>query len=86
MLHAPESDAQVTHRFGRTFTVVEIMTSIALLVLALLAAQAALRGRARRRAAQLIRPADEWTSEDTQRWLDLIEPFPLHEAPETFNS
>jgi len=55
------------------------MTTIALLVLALACAQTALRGRARRRASKLMRPADEWTADDTQRWLDLIEPFPLHE-------
>jgi hypothetical protein len=32
---------------------------------------------ARRAAARMMRPADEWDAEDTDRWLALIEPFPL---------
>lgn len=54
------------------------MTTLAILVLAVATTQALLRGRARRRAALLIRPADQWTDEDTRRWLELIKPFPLH--------
>jgi hypothetical protein len=33
--------------------------------------------RARRLAACRTRPADEWDAEDVDRWLALIEPFPL---------
>ena len=33
--------------------------------------------RARRDAARLMRPAEEWDGEDVDRWLALIEPFPL---------
>jgi len=54
------------------------MTTIAILVLAVLTTQAALRGRARRRAALMMRPAAQWTDSDTRHWLSLIEPFPLH--------
>jgi len=54
------------------------MATITTLVLAMLTAQAALRGRARRKAASMMRPADEWTEADTRHWLALIEPFPLH--------
>jgi hypothetical protein len=32
---------------------------------------------ARRTAARMMRPAEEWDAEDTERWLALIEPFPL---------
>ena len=39
--------------------------------------------RARRDATRLMRPADEWDGEDVDRWLALIEPFPLrHPAPD----
>ena len=59
------------------------MTTLAFLTLTLMAAQLALKGRARRRATCLLRPADEWTGEDVRRWLALIEPFPLgNEEPE----
>ena len=54
------------------------MTTIAILVLSVLAAHAVLRGRTRRRAAFMMRPAALWTDDDTQHWLSLIEPFPLH--------
>ena len=53
------------------------MTTLAILVLAVLTAQAAYRGQARRRAARVMRSADEWTEADIVRWLELIEPFPL---------
>ena len=32
---------------------------------------------ARRQGSRWMRPADEWTADDVDRWLDLIEPFPL---------
>jgi len=55
------------------------MTTLAILVLAVLTAQTLLRGRAQRHAALLIRPAEQWTDADTRRWLELIQPFPLHQ-------
>ena len=59
------------------------MTTLAILILALMATQLALKGRARRRATRLLRPAELWTGEDVRRWLELIEPFPLgNEEPE----
>lgn len=59
------------------------MTTLAVLILALMAAQLALKGRARIRATRNLRPADQWTGEDVRRWLELIEPFPLGaEEPE----
>ena len=59
------------------------MTTLAVLILTLMAAQLALKGRARRRAARNLRPADQWTGEDVRHWLALIEPFPLgHEERE----
>ena len=54
------------------------MATITILVLSVLTAQAALRGRARRCAALMMRPADQWTDADTRHWLGLIQPFPLH--------
>ena len=32
---------------------------------------------ARRQGCPTLRPADEWTADDVDYWLDLIEPFPL---------
>ena len=58
------------------------MTMLATLVLSVLTAQLLLRGRARRRAARMMRPADQWTAADTEHWLGLIEPFPLHAETE----
>ena len=59
------------------------MTTLAVLILALMTAQAALKGRARVRARRNLRPAAEWTGKDVRKWLDLIEPFPLGtEEPE----
>lgn len=34
-------------------------------------------GRRARRDAARLKPADEWDGEDVDRWLALIEPFPL---------
>lgn len=31
--------------------------------------------------ARLMRPAEEWEPEDVDRWLELIEPFPLAPDP-----
>ena len=36
---------------------------------------------ARRSVSRMMRPAEEWEPEDVDRWLDLIEPFPLHRGP-----
>lgn len=59
------------------------MSTLAVLILALMAVQLGLRSRARLRARRSLRPADEWTGEDVRRWLELIEPFPLgREEPE----
>jgi hypothetical protein len=59
------------------------MTTLAVLILSLMAVQLGLRGRARLRARRNLRPAAEWTGEDVRRWLELIEPFPLgREEPE----
>ena len=32
---------------------------------------------AQRQGFCVTRPADEWTADDVDHWLDLIEPFPL---------
>ena len=54
------------------------MTVLLTMALLLLAVQAYSRRLARRSDhRQLMRPADEWDAEDVDRWLDLIEPFPL---------
>jgi hypothetical protein len=49
---------------------------LAFLALLLLAHVACAR-LARRAAGRLMRPADELEAEDVDRWLELIEPFPL---------
>jgi hypothetical protein len=53
------------------------MTTLLLLTAALLLGQWLSGRRARRDATRLMRPADEWEAEDLDRWLALIEPFPL---------
>jgi len=53
------------------------MLTILLLTVAILLGQWILNRRARREATHLMRPADEWDAEDVDRWLALIEPFPL---------
>jgi hypothetical protein len=53
------------------------VTTLLLLTVAVLLGQWLLGRRARRDAAHLMRPADEWDAEDVDRWLALIEPFPL---------
>jgi len=53
------------------------MMTLLLLAAALLAGQWLCGRRARRDATRLMRPADEWDAEDVDRWLALIEPFPL---------
>jgi len=47
------------------------------LLAALLAAQSALQGRARAHVQRMMRSGDEWDPGDLDRWLALIEPFPL---------
>lgn len=57
------------------------MTVLLTLVALLLAAQVYCRRLARRAdETRLMRPADEWDGEDVDRWLALIEPFPLPET------
>jgi hypothetical protein len=46
---------------------------------ALLAAQVLCARAARRRMAWMMRPAEQWESDDVDRWLALIETFPLGE-------
>lgn len=53
------------------------MTALLLLTVAALLGQWILGRRARRDATHLMRPADEWDEADVDRWLALIEPFPL---------
>ncbi len=53
------------------------MTALLLLVTALVLAQWLFGRRARRDTARLMKPAEEWDAEDVDRWLALIEPFPL---------
>lgn len=53
------------------------MSTLLLLTVALLLGQWAIRRRARKDAARLMRPAHEWDESDVDRWLALIEPFPL---------
>lgn len=55
------------------------MTVLAILLAALTLAQLWFGVRARRVAARLMRPPEEWEDEDLDRWLALIEPFPLPE-------
>jgi hypothetical protein len=56
------------------------VTTILGLSAALVLAQWLLGRRARRDAARLLKPADEWDDEDVARWLARIEPFPLPES------
>ena len=53
------------------------MTTLLLLTVAIGLGQWLFSRRARREAAHLMRPFDEWDGEDVDRWLALIEPFPL---------
>ena len=55
------------------------MHALALLLLlaALAAGHAGCMVRARRKASRLMRPAADLEPEDVDRWLSLIEPFPL---------
>jgi hypothetical protein len=53
------------------------VTTLLGLSAALVLAQWLLGRRARRDAARLLKPADEWEDADVDRWLALIEPFPL---------
>ena len=49
------------------------------LVATLLLMQWACARLARRSASRMMRPADDWEPEDIDRWLALIEPFPLED-------
>ena len=53
------------------------MTTFGTLILSLILVTLLARKRTRREEARLMRPADEWSAEDLDCWLDLIEPFPL---------
>ncbi|MEE8107084.1 MAG: hypothetical protein V3T86_16235 [Planctomycetota bacterium] len=53
------------------------MTTLGTLILSLILVTLAARKRPRHEEARLMRPADEWSAEDLDCWLDLIEPFPL---------
>jgi len=56
------------------------MTALLTFLALLLLAHVACVRLARRTAGRLMRPADELEAEDVDRWLELIEPFPLGEA------
>jgi hypothetical protein len=53
------------------------VTTLLLLTVATFLGQWILGRRARRDATHLMRPADQWDEADVDRWLALIEPFPL---------
>ena len=53
------------------------MTTLLGLTVAALLAQWHFGRRARRDALRHFKPAEEWDAEDVDRWLALIEPFPL---------
>jgi hypothetical protein len=53
------------------------MTTLLLLTAALLFGQWVCGRLARKADSRMMRPAEEWESEDVDRWLGLIEPFPL---------
>jgi len=53
------------------------MQTLLILISALLCAHAWCVRRARRADARLMRPADDLTPEDLDRWLELIEPCEL---------
>ena len=56
------------------------MMTLLLLLSVLLLAQACCLRRTRRTDARLMRPADDLTPEDVDRWLELIEPCGLRDA------
>ena len=59
------------------------MAHLIVVFAALLPAHALCVRWARRRRARLMRPAELWDGDDVDRWLALIEPFPLGRgAPE----
>ena len=56
------------------------MTTLLILAAALVLLSALCARRARRGYARMMRHPDHWDGEDVERWLDLIEPFPLPDA------
>ena len=55
------------------------MVLIAVLIAVLLLLQWRFGRLARKSQSRMMGPGDEWEPEDVDRWLDLIEPFPLPE-------
>ncbi|MGH7163839.1 MAG: hypothetical protein ACREID_10185 [Planctomycetota bacterium] len=53
------------------------MTTLFLIAAGLVLAQLASLRRARGDVTRLMRPAEDWDGQDVDRWLALIEPFPL---------
>lgn len=57
------------------------MLTLLLLIAALLIGQWVCGRLANRKVARMMRPADDWDVGDVDRWLALIEPFPLRNSP-----
>jgi hypothetical protein len=57
------------------------MFTLLILIGALLLGQWLCGRLARRKVARMMRPADDWDVGDVDRWLALIEPFPLRDSP-----
>jgi hypothetical protein len=57
------------------------MLTLLILIGALLLGQWICGRLARRKVARMMRPADDWDGGDVDRWLALIEPFPLGNSP-----
>jgi len=53
------------------------MNTLLTLIAVLSLAQWLCARRARGTLSRMMRPADDWDGDDTDRWLALIEPFPL---------
>ena len=53
------------------------MWTLLSLFASLLTAQAICARRAKRETQHMMRSGDLWEAEDLDRWLELIEPFPL---------
>ena len=57
------------------------MSTLLILTGALLFGQWLCGRLARRKVARMMRPAEDWDVGDVDRWLALIEPFPLRDSP-----